>query len=266
MENKEAFKAGLRRLQQKAESQGLRVTISDILACFPDRDLTRDQIRLIYEYAREERIIIEDYKPRDTRSVSLSEPKLTGSEKESFKMYLHDLKAVRRCSDDETAMLTERLMNGDDSVAHRLIEGHLHLVLELATKHAGNGVLIGDLVQEGNVELVTAVDEILSGGMLLAGGFPEYIAGRVEKVMKREITAQSGHIKAADRIAEEANKLLLATMELEDELGREASLFELSDRVGLPEENVKELIRISLSAAEFANRDAEREAAEGKSN
>ena len=61
-------------------------------------------------------------------------------------------------------------------------------------------------------------------------------------------------------------ELLLATMELEDELGREASLFELSDRVGLPEENVKELIRISLSAAEFANRDAEREEAEGKSN
>ena len=54
MENKEAFKAGLRRLQQKAESQGLRVTISDILACFPDRDLTRDQIRLIYEYAQED--------------------------------------------------------------------------------------------------------------------------------------------------------------------------------------------------------------------
>ena len=265
MDKKEAFRQGLRRLREKAESQGLRVTVSDILACFPDRELTRDQIRLIYQYAAEEHITIDDYKPRDTRSVSLSEPKLTGTEKESFKMYLKDLKRVRRCSDEEAMMLTERLMNGDLSAAKRLIEGHLHLVLELAAKHAGNGVLIGDLVQEGNVELVTAVDELSSGStMILGGGFRHHIISRVEQVMKCEISAQSGHEKAADRIAQETNRLLAATMELEDELGREATLAELSERVGLPEENVKELIRISLSAAEFANRDAEKEGGSGR--
>lgn len=253
MDRKEEFKEGLVRMRRKAEGQLNHITIGEILACFPGFTLTRRQIRLIYQYADEEHIVIEDYKPHDTRSVPLGEPKLTGEEKAYFKMYLNDLKRVSPCGREECDFLAERLLAGDDSVIHRLAEGHLHMVLEEARGRTGHGVLIGDLVQEGNMALLTALDEVAgSGRMFLAGGFSDYLRQRAERAMKELIAGQSGHTKAGERMALEANRLLAATMALEEELGREATLEELAAKVNLPESKVRELIQISLNAAEFS--------------
>lgn len=149
-------------------------------------------------------------------------------------------------------MLMERLSAGEEEVITRLTEGYLHSVLELARKHSGNGVLIGDLVQEGNMELMIALGDISAGAVLLAGGHREYILNRIDEVMKALIAEQSGYHKAGEKMARETNRLLAATMELEDELGREATLEELAKKVQLPEDKVKELIQISLNAAEFS--------------
>lgn len=252
MERKEEFREGLARLRNKAAGNYNHITIGEILACFPGMELTKDQIRLIYQYAEEERIIIEDYQPHDTRSVPLGEPKLTGEEKAYFKMYLEDLKGVVPCGADEAAMLAERLLTGDETALTRLTEGHLHLVLEIARRHSGRGVLMGDLVQEGNMALMLALDEMAAGTSFLAGGIREFLTARVETAMKALVSEQGDHEKAGEKMAREANRLLAATAELEEELSREATLTELSRRVNLPEDKVKELIRISLNAAEFS--------------
>ena len=242
-------------MRHLAEGKLNHLTISEIIGCFPDRQLTKKEIALIYQYAKEEHIVIEDYRPHDTRSVSLGKPKLTGEEKAYFQMYLSDLKKIPVCSAEEQEMLVMRLMDGDDSVSGRLVEGHLRTVLEIARGHAGNGVPIGDLVQEGNMELMMAVQDLLAGSArILQGGFPDFLEQRLHRAMKAAISEQTGYDRAGDRIAEETNRLLAAVIELEDELGREATLAELAEKVQLPEEKVKELVKISLDAAAWGDR------------
>ena len=257
MENKEEFKAGLARMRQTAAGNGNHLSVSDILACFPGMRLTKDQIRLIYQYAEEEHMVIDDYVPHDTRSVPLGKKKLTGEEKAYFKMYLEDLRQIRPCDAEEAERLAERLILGDEEARNRLTEGHLHMVLDLAGKRAGQGVLIGDLVQEGNMALVMALAELQSEGTsILAGGLAEMLAARVDTALRQLIEEQSGHDKAGERMARETNRLLAATLALEEELGREATLAELAEKVRLPEDKVKELIKISLNAAEFSPQNA----------
>lgn len=259
MLDKEQFREGLAQMRRLAEGKYNHLTISDILTCFPGRKLTRKEIALIYQYAEEEHIIIEDYRPHDTRSVSLGPKKLTGEEKAYFKMYLSELKGIPACSPEETEMLLMRLADGDDSVMNRLVEGHLQLVLETAKEHAGNGVPIGDLVQEGNMALMLAASELSSGSrMVLAGGWQDYLLPRLHTAMKAVISEQSGHDRAGERLAQETNRLLAAVIDLEEELGREATLAELSEKVQLPEDKVKELVKISLDAAAWGDRAEEK--------
>ncbi len=253
MDNKELFKAGLARMREKAAENGNHLSVAEILACFPDLRLTKTQIRLIHQYAEEEHMVIDDYVPHDTRSVPLGKKKMTGEEKAYFKMYLEDLKQIRPCDAEEVELLAERLLAGDELARNRLTEGHLHMVLELAGKRAGQGVLIGDLVQEGNMALVTVLSELQrEGSSLLAGGLSQLLSSRVDAAIRQLIEEQSGHDKAGERMARETNRLLAATLALEEELGREATLAELSEKVRLPEDKVKELIKISLNAAEFS--------------
>ena len=259
MDQKQEFKEGLARMREKAAANSNHLTIADILDCFSGQKLSRHQIQLIYRYADEERMVIEDYIPHDTRSVSVGKPVLTGEEKAYFRMYLSDLRSVSPCTAEERESLLERLADGDMQARNRLTEGHLHMVLDLAKQHAGRGVLIGDLVQEGNMALVAALAEMAGPEAvpLLAGGLEDFLSGRIRLALEQIIEEQSSHKKAGERIARETNRLLAATLELEEELGREATLPELAEKVHLPEEKVKELIQISLNAAEFANRDTD---------
>ncbi len=251
------FRMGLSRLSEKAAGRDGHIAIGEILACFPGRELTQEQVSQIYQYAEEEHIVIEDYQLHDTRSVTVGAPKkLTGEEKEYFKMYEEDLKAVPPLAPDEEDMLAERLLEGDDSVLQRLTEGYLSPILDLAREYVGRGVLIGDLVQEGNMALLSALEELADGrGTFLSGGLRDYIMNRAKTSMQRLISEQGGYDRTSEKVARETNRLLAATMELEDELGREATLTELSRRVGLPEDEVRELVQISLNAAEFSMAD-----------
>ena len=264
MDRKEEFRASLAKLRELAEQKYNHVTIADILSCFPGRELTREEIALIHTYAEEEHIVIEDYRPRDTRTVQVGKAKLTGTEKATFQMYLKEVARVKPLGEEEAEYLAERFSYGETELLERLTEGHLHLVLDLAQVHAGQGVLIGDLVQEGNVELFLALSELAEGKSLLAGGLREYLRGRVDTAMKRAVAEHTGHVRAGEKIAREANRLLAATMDFEEENGREASLSELSEMVGLPEDSVKELIQISLDAAALGDR-ADQEGTEGTS-
>ena len=256
MEERQRFKEGLQRMRRMAASKSGHVSVQDILACFPGMNLTREQIAMVYQYAEEEQIVIEDYQPHDTRSVNVgAEPKMTGEEKVSYKIYLDDLKNVTPCTEEEAEMLLERLLNGEDEVVMRLTEGHLHMVLDVAKGRVGQGILIGDLIQEGNIALMMALQDLTLGGSILSGGLKSYLTERVDTALLELLREQKGYEKAGDHMARETNRLLQATLELEEELGREATLTELSEKMNLPEDEVKELIQVSLNAAEFSQAD-----------
>ena len=103
----------------------------------------------------------------------------------------------------------KNLLGGDESAQNRLIEGNLHRVLALARNRAGQGVLIGDLVQEGNMALVTAIEEYRNAGVRLLGEpMAEFLERKIDAAMEALVREQSGFARTAERMAADANRLL----------------------------------------------------------
>ncbi len=263
----ENLKSGLQTLQKKAQAKGGHVSVQDILASFPGRELDESDISLIYRFADEENIQIDEYQLHDTRSVTIrrdaepEKPAETGEDEAYFTMYLDELQGTVPCSPEEAEMLAQKAAAGDEAAAARLMEGHLSFVLDAARQLTGRGVLIADLVQEGNLELVTAVEDLRTGGRsLLSGGFRNYLSERVTRAMQALLEEQNETRQAAEKLARGGNRLLAAEAKLEDELGHAPEVGELAKELVMPEDDVRMLIRESLNAAQYANRDEEREA------
>jgi len=168
--------------------------------------------------------------------------------------YMDELKQLQPCTEKEEMILIEQLLHGDENAEGRLIEGNLNRVFELAEKRAGQGAPMGDLIQEGNMALVESVAEFRSVGVRFSGGsFRTFLDGRIEAAMDRLLNEEQGQKHAAGKLAEEANRLLYLTGVLEEELEREPSLAELAEKMGLPEDEVENIMRVSLSAAEMGD-------------
>lgn len=257
-EKEELFRRGLAAIRARAADNFNHVTVGDIVASFPDRQLTKKEIGLIHQYLKEEHIILEDYQPHDTRTVTVGEPKLNGEEKAYFQMYLNDLQEIPRLTEAEERVLIQHLLGGDESAQTRLIEGNLHRVLEMARRRVGRGVLIGDLVQEGNMTLVTAIEEYRSAGVRVAGSsFAVFLETRIDNAMKALIAEQGSFHLAGETMAREANRLLRVTKELEEENGRAATLPELAEAMQMTEDEVENLIRVSYSAMQKGDENAD---------
>lgn len=255
MEANESMRQGLEAVREKARANQNRISIGEILTCFSHMELGEEQIHRIYQYLEEQQIMLEDYEIHDTRSVSVGEPALTGEEKAYFQMYLEDLKAVAPCEAGEEAILVQHLLSGDESAQNRLIEGNLHRVLEMARNRAGQGVLIGDLVQEGNMALVTAIEEYQDAGVRITGEpFAAFLERKVGAALEALLQEQRGYSQTGARMAADANRLLTLVKELEEELGRAATLAELAEKMQLPEAYVEEVMRISYHAMENGDR------------
>lgn len=279
MQNREDFKKGLAALRAKAAVNYNHITVGEILSSFPGIELSEEQIALIHQYLEEEHIVLEDYQPHDTRTVTVKRTEespddfensegsgespgipaeIEGEEKEYFQMYLQDLESVEPCTEEEERILIGHLLAGDESAENRLIEGNLHRVLALAARRAGHGVLIGDLVQEGNMALITAIEEYAGAGVRISGApFAEYLETRIGNAMKALIQEQGGYDKAAEDMARQANRLLEVTRELEEELGRTVTLSELAREMKLPEDEVENILRVSYSAMQSGDKSAE---------
>ena len=248
------FRRSLEDLRDKALASGNTITVADILACFPGVELSKTQIDVIYKYLEQEHINIAAYEPHDVRTVTVGERALTGEEEEYFRIYLKELKEIAPCTESEGRMLLSQLMSGDDTVVGRLIEGHLHLVLERARAFAGQGVLIGDLVQEGNVTLVTAIDGYRDAGVRLMGEqLTGYLTAQIDEALAELIRAETGISETGKRLAMDANRLLRVTSEFEEEYGRTATLKELAERMHMTEDEVESIMRISYSAMEIGD-------------
>lgn len=255
VDKEEIFRQGLAEIRKQAAKNFNHITVEQIIACFPGMKLTKKQIELIHKYLKETHIVLEDYTPHDTRSVTVGDPPLTGEEKAYFQMYLEDLKAVPELTEAEEQMLVSYLLAGDDSSQTRLIEGNLHRVLRMARRRSGNGVLIGDLVQEGNMTLIMAIEEYRGAGVRVTGdGFASFLERRIDAAMKALIAEQGGFDAASENMAREANRLIEITKEFEEEMGRTASLAELASSMNLSEDEVERIMRVSYSAMENGDR------------
>lgn len=170
---------------------------------------------------------------------------ITNREDESFNLYLKDVAKIPLITPEEEAGLWKRVIEDNDLQAkHRLIEGNIRFVITCAKHFQGQGLSLGDLVAEGNIGLIKAVDKYNPNKGVK---FISYAVNWIEQSIIDALSCTSRTIRLPISHLNEKRKIYNASLKLEQQLEREASLAELSAETGLEEEKVSKTLGTSTN-------------------
>lgn len=159
------------------------------------------------------------------------------------KVYLKDIGKVPLLSVEEEIELAQKMGGGDEMAKSRLSEANLRLVVSIAKRYVGRGMLFLDLIQEGNLGLMKAVDKF---DYTKGFRFSTYATWWIRQAITRAIADQARTIRIPVHMVETINKLIRTTRLLVQELGRDPSPEEISKEMGVSEDRVREIQRIAL--------------------
>ena len=183
----------------------------------------------------------EEIEEVDLESIDLSAPEGISLD-DPVRMYLKEIGKVPLLTADEEVELAIRMAEGDEVAKSKLAEANLRLVVSIAKKYVGRGMLFLDLIQEGNLGLIKAVEKF---DYKKGFKFSTYATWWIRQAITRAIADQARTIRIPVHMVETINKLIKVSRQLLQELGREPSVEEIAERMELPEERVREIIKIS---------------------
>ena len=255
MDKKILFNEALTKLVSYATTKGNSVTMEEVKSHFQGFIDDDSQYQLIYDYLSANKIEIQGFTPSDdnffdfrSEDVVISEQLSKNENNESkeelnfVNMYMTDMDQIISLSNEEQKVLIEKLLSGDSSCSDKLIESKLRTVADIAQKYRGKGVSFGDLIQEGNLELMIAVSEYHSA----LGDFNSYIDRRVENAIINTINTEINSGRISQHLADKLNQLDNTTKALSKKLGRVPEISELSEAMGISVDEVSLLLKTSL--------------------
>ena len=203
-------------------------------------DVNATQMDVVYKSLNEAGIQIVDEQERDRElfeqalsDIGLDDP---------VKMYLKDIGRVPLLSADEEVELAKRMMENDEAAKKRLSEANLRLVVSIAKRYVGRGMLFLDLIQEGNLGLMKAVEKF---DYQKGFKFSTYATWWIRQSITRAIADQARTIRIPVHMVETINKLTRVQRLLLQELGREPTPEEIAEKMGVTEDKVHEILKIA---------------------
>lgn len=172
-------------------------------------------------------------------SVSIDDP---------VRMYLKEIGKVDLLSSEEEADLAQRMSQGDRAAKKKLAEANLRLVVSIAKRYVGRGMLFLDLIQEGNLGLIKAVDKF---DYTKGYKFSTYATWWIRQAITRAIADQARTIRIPVHMVETINKLVRASRQLVQELGRDPLPEEIAKEVNMPVDKVGEIMKIAQEPVSF---------------
>lgn len=158
------------------------------------------------------------------------------------RMYLKDIGRVPLLSADREVELAERLLNGDESAKNQLVESNLRLVVSIAKRYVGKGMYFLDLIQEGNLGLMKAVEKF---DYTKGYKFSTYATWWIRQAITRSIADQARTIRIPVHMVETIHKVSKASRQLVQELGRDPTATEIGELVGLDAARVSDIMKIA---------------------
>ena len=234
----------------------------EIVDVFSDMELEGEQLDKVHEYLEAQGIDIlqitgdvEEDVPDDVdllmvedeatdvdmEKLDLSVPDGVSIE-DPVRMYLKEIGKVPLLSADEEIELAKRMSDGDEDAKKRLAEANLRLVVSIAKRYVGRGMLFLDLIQEGNLGLIKAVEKF---DYQKGFKFSTYATWWIRQAITRAIADQARTIRIPVHMVETINKLIRVQRQLLQELGREPSPEEIAEELDMPVERVREILKIS---------------------
>jgi len=220
----------------------------EILDFFADMDLQPEQFDKVEEFLESQGIDIlgaielEDDE-EDDKELDLSIAEASVNTDDHVRMYLKEIGKVPLLSAEEETELAKRIEEGDELAKSRLAEANLRLVVSIAKRYVGRGMLFLDLIQEGNLGLIKAVEKF---DYRKGYKFSTYATWWIRQAITRAIADQARTIRIPVHMVETINKLIRLSRQLLQENGREPTDKELAESMQMTEEKVREIRKISL--------------------
>ena len=184
---------------------------------------------------------MEDEEEVELDKIDLSVPEGVIIE-DPVRMYLKEIGKVSLLSADEEIELAKRMEKGDEAAKKRLAEANLRLVVSIAKRYVGRGMLFLDLIQEGNLGLIKAVEKF---DYRKGYKFSTYATWWIRQAITRAIADQARTIRIPVHMVETINKLIRVSRQLLQELGREPTPEEIAEEMDMPVDRVREILKIS---------------------
>ena len=177
----------------------------------------------------------------DLAQIDLSAPEGVGID-DPVRMYLKEIGKIPLLSMEEEIALSKKMEQGDDDAKKHLAEANLRLVVSIAKRYVGRGLQLLDLIQEGNLGLIKAVDKF---DYKMGYKFSTYATWWIRQAITRAIADQARTIRIPVHMVETINRLNRVNRQLVQELGREPSAEEIAARMEMPLDKVREIIKIA---------------------
>ena len=184
---------------------------------------------------------LDDEEEVELDKIDLSVPEGVSIE-DPVRMYLKESGKVSLLSADEEIELAKRMEKGDEAAKKRLAEANLRLVVSIAKRYVGRGMLFLDLIQEGNLGLIKAVEKF---DYRKGYKFSTYATWWIRQAITRAIADQARTIRIPVHMVETINKLIRVSRQLLQELGREPTPEEIAEEMDMPVDRVREILKIS---------------------
>ena len=257
-------------LIEKGKKQGA-LTLAEIMEAFSETELDKDQVENLYETLgnlgieviedKSEKVDIDftitddlsieniDDNPDDLdkeeaielEAIDLSLPKGISID-DPVRMYLKEIGKIPLLKPHEEVELAKRMLEGDEIAKQRLVEANLRLVVSIAKRYVGRGMLFLDLIQEGNLGLIKAVEKF---DYVKGFKFSTYATWWIRQAITRAIADQARTIRIPVHMVETINKLIRVSRQLLQELGRDPKPEEIAKEMEMTEEKVREIMKIA---------------------
>jgi RNA polymerase primary sigma factor len=236
--------AELRALVDLGRKRGY-LTHDEILEQFPEAEQNIEVIDRVYSVLLEQGIdVVEDAKEAEQKGKEEEEgAKAEGvAIDDPVRMYLKEIGKVSLLSPELEIELAQRMEKGDEEAKRRLIEANLRLVVSIAKKYVGRGMLFLDLIQEGNLGLIRAVEKF---DWRKGFKFSTYATWWIRQAITRALADQARTIRIPVHMVETINKLIRISRSLLQDLGREPTPEEIAQAMELSVERVREIMKIA---------------------
>ena len=184
---------------------------------------------------------LDDEEEVELDKIDLSVPEGVSIE-DPVRMYLKEIGKVPLLSAEEEIELAKKMEQGDENAKKRLAEANLRLVVSIAKRYVGRGMLFLDLIQEGNLGLIKAVEKF---DYRKGYKFSTYATWWIRQAITRAIADQARNIRIPVHMVETINKLIRVSRQLLQELGREPTPEEIAEEMDMPVDRVREILKIS---------------------
>ncbi|MBE6713716.1 MAG: RNA polymerase sigma factor RpoD [Ruminococcaceae bacterium] len=242
-------------LIEKGKAKG-SLSNADIMEAIEFADYDIDQIEKVYDQLEANGIEVTSYEnPAEFEEIETEVEQLESAEDmekmlqqeglaidDPVRMYLKEIGKVSLLDADKELEIAERMANGDEAAKQMLIEANLRLVVSIAKRYVGKGMFFLDLIQEGNLGLMKAVEKF---DYTKGYKFSTYATWWIRQAITRAIADQARTIRIPVHMVETIHKVSRYQRQLLQELGHEASADEVAEKIGMSPEKVREIMKIA---------------------